>query len=136
MNFLGISSTNSNSQMGTAHPRVDQQSRATSAIPSERNKSVVKVAKESDYKDNNVSEKKQNAASEENVIKAIEKANESIKGHNARFEYSIHEETKRIMVKVINPTNDEIIKEIPAEKVLDMVAKMWEISGILVDEKL
>lgn len=133
MNVLGISSTNSSQQMGSAQPRVDQQNRLNTNVSSERNKSVVKVVKESDQ---NVSERKQNIASEENVIKAIEKANESIKGHNARFEYSIHEDTKRIMVKVINPANDEVIKEIPAEKVLDMVAKMWEISGILVDEKL
>lgn len=72
---------------------------------------------------------------EEEVYKAIEKANESFKGKNARFEYSIHEDTKRIMVKVVDPVSDEVIKEIPAEKILDMVAKIWEISGMFVDEK-
>ncbi|OEH87030.1 hypothetical protein BHU72_00385 [Desulfuribacillus stibiiarsenatis] len=77
----------------------------------------------------------QQQVNEEDLIKAIEKANESFKGKNARFEYSIHEETKKIMVKIVNPTNDEVIKEIPSEKILDMVAKIWEMSGLLVDEK-
>ena len=39
------------------------------------------------------------------------------------------------MVKVIDKDTDEIIREIPSEKVLDMVAKMWELNGLLVDEK-
>jgi len=72
---------------------------------------------------------------EEELIKAIEKANETFKGKNAKFEYSIHDETKRIMVKVINSDSEEVIKEIPSEKILDMVAKIWEMTGILVDEK-
>jgi len=41
------------------------------------------------------------------------------------------------MVKVIDTSGDreEIIREIPSEKVLDMVARMWELAGIMVDEK-
>ncbi|OEF97876.1 hypothetical protein BHF68_13230 [Desulfuribacillus alkaliarsenatis] len=73
--------------------------------------------------------------SEDDLLKAIERANSSIDKNNARFEYSIHEDTKRIMVKVVDTVNDEVIKEIPAEEVLDLVAKIWEMSGILLDEK-
>ena len=40
------------------------------------------------------------------------------------------------MVKVINEETGEIIREIPPEKILDMVAKMWELAGILVDRKI
>jgi len=68
-------------------------------------------------------------------IEMIEKANKAITGTTCRFEYSIHEETKEIMVKVINKETQEIIREIPPEKILDMVAKMWELVGILVDER-
>ncbi|HHY78507.1 MAG TPA: flagellar protein FlaG, partial [Clostridiales bacterium] len=52
-----------------------------------------------------------------------------------RFEYSIHEATKQIMVKVIDKETDEVIREIPPEKILNMVAKMWEIAGLIVDER-
>ena len=69
------------------------------------------------------------------VIDAIEKANRAISGANRRFEFSIHEKTKQIMVKVINSDTDELVREIPPEKILDMVARMWEMSGILVDER-
>lgn len=73
--------------------------------------------------------------SERMVIEAIEKANKSILGGYRRFEFSIHEKTKEIMVKVIDADTNEVIREIPPEKILDMVAKMWEMAGIIVDER-
>jgi len=73
--------------------------------------------------------------SDKAVIQAIERANEAISIANRRFEYSIHEKTKEIIVKVIDADTDEVIREIPPEKILDMVAKMWELAGILVDER-
>ena len=73
---------------------------------------------------------------EQHLIEAIENANKALKGADKRFEFSIHEGTKEIMVKVINDETDEIIREIPPEKILDMVAKMWEMAGLLVDRKI
>jgi flagellar protein FlaG len=72
---------------------------------------------------------------EKNWIELIEKANKAIIGANKTFEYSIHEKTKQIMVKVINSETKELIREIPPEKILDMVARMWELSGIMIDER-
>ncbi|SMB82782.1 flagellar protein FlaG [Desulfonispora thiosulfatigenes DSM 11270] len=72
----------------------------------------------------------------EQIIKAIETANKSLELTETRFEYSIHEKTKEIMVKVIDKNNDEVIREIPSEKILDMVASMWDLAGIFVDEKV
>jgi len=69
------------------------------------------------------------------VIEAIERANEAISVANKKFEYSIHEKTNEIMVKVIDSNTNKVIREIPPEKILDMVAKMWEMAGILVDER-
>lgn len=73
--------------------------------------------------------------SEKVVIDAIEKANKAISGANRKFEFSIHEKTKEIMVKVIDSDTNQVIREIPPEKILDMVAKMWEMVGLIVDER-
>ena len=73
--------------------------------------------------------------SEKTVINTIEKANDAITITNRRFEYSIHEKTNEIMVKVIDADTDEVIREIPPEKILDMIAKIWELAGIIVDER-
>ncbi|MBU5427775.1 flagellar protein FlaG [Tissierella pigra] len=74
--------------------------------------------------------------SEEEVIGLIEKANKDFIIYDRRFEFSIHEKTKQIMVKVIDVTTDEVIRELPPEKILDIVASMWEVAGIIVDKKI
>lgn len=73
--------------------------------------------------------------SEKVVINMIEKANKAISGANTKFEFSIHEKTKEIMIKVIDSDTNKVIREIPPERTLDLVAKMWEMAGIIVDER-
>ncbi|MDA8228549.1 MAG: flagellar protein FlaG [Desulfitobacterium hafniense] len=72
---------------------------------------------------------------EQDVISAIKKANKALVQRSTQLEFSIHEKTKEIMVKVLDSETQEVIREIPPEKVLDMVAKLWELAGILVDER-
>jgi flagellar protein FlaG len=74
--------------------------------------------------------------SQEEVIDIIQKANKDFVAYDRRFEFSIHEATKEIMVKVIDVTTDEVIRELPPEKILDMVAAIWEVAGIIVDKKI
>ncbi len=73
--------------------------------------------------------------SEQVVADVLEKVNRSLAGSNRRFDISIHEKTNEIMVKVIDTETDEVIREIPPEKILDMVAKLWELAGLFIDER-
>nr|WP_269323285.1 flagellar protein FlaG [Paenibacillus sp. FSL P4-0081] len=73
---------------------------------------------------------------EEQLIRTIERAVKSLQGPQTTLEISIHEKTHDIMVKVLNKDTGELIREVPREKTLDLVAKMMEIAGILVDEKI
>jgi len=70
------------------------------------------------------------------LSKSIEKLNKGFMGFDRRFEVSVHEKTNAIMVKVIDASNDEIIREIPPEKILDMVANMLEVAGIIIDTRI
>ncbi|MBP3702661.1 MAG: flagellar protein FlaG [Lachnospiraceae bacterium] len=54
---------------------------------------------------------------------------------STRCEFSYHEETHRVSIKVMDKETDEVIREIPPEKSLEMLQKMWEMAGLLVDEK-
>lgn len=91
------------------------------------NNNVQKNKKDENLNDRNASAKE--------IIDAIENANKAIIGAQTQLEFSIHEGTKEIMVKVINTDTKEVVREIPSEKILDMVAKMWELAGIMVDER-
>jgi flagellar protein FlaG len=60
---------------------------------------------------------------------------QSMEYANRALRFSIHEDTQRIMVKVVDVQNDEVIKEIPPEEVLDTVARIREMIGLLVDKR-
>ena len=54
--------------------------------------------------------------------------------HNIGLQFSIHEPTGRTVVKVINKDDDETVREIPPEKILDLAAKLDEMMGIMFDK--
>lgn len=75
----------------------------------------------------------QEQMSSDQIRKAIEKLNKRMMNSEAIF--GIHEETDRVTIKIVDKDTKEVIKELPPEKTLDMIAKVWEIAGLLVDEK-
>jgi len=64
---------------------------------------------------------------------AVGDLNKQLKNSEAIF--GIHDKTNRVTIKIVDKTTKEVIKEFPPEQTLDMIAKVWEIAGILVDEK-
>ena len=81
---------------------------------------------------------------EPNLAQQNEKKEASIKelkdiqkviNRNTIAEFGYNEPTNRITIKIKDKDTDEVIKEIPSEKALEMLAKAWELAGILVDEK-
>lgn len=72
----------------------------------------------------------------EQLKKMIAEMNRKINKTNEEAVFGVHEETNRIMIKIQDKDTKEVIKEFPPEKTLDMIAKLWEMAGILVDERL
>ena len=88
---------------------------------------------EKDQEDKDLSEEK-DAKQGTQLKKAVNDLNKQMKTSAAIF--GIHDKTNRVTIKIIDKTTKEVIKEYPPEETLDMIAKVWEIAGILVDEKL
>lgn len=75
------------------------------------------------------------AASEKIIKESIGKANKAMTIANRSLQFSVHEATNEIMVKVINTETKEVIREIPPEKILNIVAGLMELAGLLIDER-
>ncbi|XEC95379.1 flagellar protein FlaG [Paenibacillus tarimensis] len=73
---------------------------------------------------------------DEQVVKNIERVLKALQGPSTSFEMSVHEATNAIVIKVMNKETGELIREVPPEKTLDLVAKFMEINGILIDERV
>jgi flagellar protein FlaG len=52
---------------------------------------------------------------------------------NAQLTFKVHEGTGRTLVQLIEKETNEVIREIPAEKMLDVIAGIWKWSGITLD---
>ena len=53
-----------------------------------------------------------------------------------QLSFELHEKTDRIMTQVVNIKTKEVIKEMPPEEMLDLAAKIHEMVGLLIDEKV
>lgn len=73
--------------------------------------------------------------SHEELEKSIEKANEFLLGLNTQFDFKVHEGTGRTIVRLIDIETEEVVKEIPPEKMLDVIAGIWDMAGIILDLK-
>nr|WP_308656089.1 flagellar protein FlaG [uncultured Agathobacter sp.] len=67
--------------------------------------------------------------------KAVDDINKRAVDDQSEAVFGIHDKTNRITIKIIDKKTKEVIKEFPPEKTLDMIAKVWEMAGLMVDEK-
>ncbi len=73
--------------------------------------------------------------SDEMVSDAVDKINKMLEGTNRRCVMSVHDRTKAIIVKVVDDRTNEVVREIPPKKILDVIANMMELAGLIVDER-
>ncbi len=56
--------------------------------------------------------------------------------HNVGLEFSMHEESGRNVIKVVEKDTGNLIRQIPPDEVLDLVVRMGDVLGILFDKKV
>lgn len=107
----------------------------TTAKPELSNSQNVSSDKEDAIKESENREENISFPGEKKLIEAIEKKEKDVLGPNTSLKFSIHEKTKEVIVKIIDDETKEVIKEIPPEKIIDMIADMCERAGIFVDKR-
>lgn len=73
-------------------------------------------------------------ADNEKIRKAISEMTKKVQS-NTEAVFGIHDKTNRVTIKMVDKETKKVIKEFPPDETLDMIAKVWEIAGIMVDEK-
>jgi flagellar protein FlaG len=69
----------------------------------------------------------------EAVVKGL---NDFLQPAHTSIKFNLHEKLNEYYVTVIDDKTKEVIKEIPAKKLLDMYADMAERVGLLVDKRI
>ena len=78
-------------------------------------------------------EEERQATGTEAMRKAVDEINRHIK--HSEVVFGIHDKTNRVTIKIVDKESRKVVREFPPEQTLDMIAKVWEIAGIMVDEK-
>lgn len=73
--------------------------------------------------------------SREELNKKVEQLNKAAEALDRKLQFKIHDETHRIIVKILHKDTEEVIAEYPPQKILDVLAKIDEEMGLLVDAK-
>lgn len=84
---------------------------------------------------------KNGALGDESIEKSNEKVKKAVSDLNKKMsntycQFGVHEGTGRVTIKIIDKETKDVVREYPAEETLEMIEKVWELAGILVDEKL
>jgi flagellar protein FlaG len=72
--------------------------------------------------------------SQESVERTVQALKEYIESNSRSLQIQVHDSTGVIMVKVISAKDGKVIREMPPEKLLDLVANMEELAGSLFNE--
>lgn len=67
--------------------------------------------------------------------KVAVQATEAIEVVNRQLVFRVHEGTGRPHIRLVESATQEVIREIPPEKMLDVLAGIWEWAGLIVDRK-
>lgn len=82
-------------------------------------------------------EKDFNSSEMKNRLKEeIEDLNKITENVTENLSFELHEDTNKMMVRVIDTKTDEVIKELPPEEMLDLSARIHKMVGLLIDEKV
>lgn len=69
------------------------------------------------------------------IQKMIDESNKHLLGKDAKLTYKTHESTKKVIITLVDTKTNEVIREIPSEKMLDSIANIWEMVGLIVNKK-
>lgn len=130
---IGADYTNSNN-IQPVKPEIRVKEEATGSVQDITKRAAAGsndiTAKDADKEENGST---QGQGTSEAVKKAINEINK--RNPNSIVQFGVHEATNRMTIKILDKESRKVIKEFPAEKTLDLIAKVWELAGIMVDEK-
>lgn len=72
----------------------------------------------------------------ENLNQAIDSMNEFFTINNSELKFVFHEGLDTYYAQLINTETEEVIREIPSKKVLDVFYEMQKLVGMIVDKKI
>lgn len=79
--------------------------------------------------------KEKEEVTKEMVKNRIDGMNKFVEKTTTAVKFQFHEELNEYYVQIVDSMTEEVLREIPNKKFLDMYASMTELMGLIVDDK-
>lgn len=119
---------NSSSTDNVNNSNIDSESNIQNVVQVDNNKSD----SNGNLEQNN---SQQRQITEKDVKSAADKLNKLLEGNNTHVEYDFVGKSRIMSVKIIDDKTKDVVREIPPKKIIEMIDKLCELAGIMVDEK-
>jgi flagellar protein FlaG len=86
--------------------------------------------------DTNTFETPQQDLPKEKLEEVVKGLNEFLQPSHTTLKFKLHDELQEYYVQIIDERTNEVIREIPPKKLLDMYAAMMQFVGLIVDKKI
>lgn len=71
----------------------------------------------------------------EKFLKAVRDMNEAANRQHLSLRFRMHEDSERWMVQIVDIMEDEVIRVIPPEELLNLSAQLQKLTGVLLDTR-
>lgn len=110
------------------------------SIPNTTQQSVEEIAPRPEKKDVNAVQLNQPTVdgkdTKEKLEQAIDSLNEFFTINNSELKFVFHEGLDTYYAQLVNSETEEVIREIPSKKVLDVFYEMQKLVGMIIDKKI
>jgi flagellar protein FlaG len=70
------------------------------------------------------------------MVEDLQASLDLLQQKNTSLNFSVHEKTERVMVRITDQNTGDVIREIPSKEFLDLAAKLQEMVGLMFDMKI
>ncbi len=75
-------------------------------------------------------------ASVHDLQKRTDQLNQVMQIFNYNIRFSLDRESKRVVVKIVDPGTEEVVRQIPPEEMLQIMKRIDQMLGLILDEKV
>lgn len=71
-----------------------------------------------------------------NLDQALQKLQKTANIFNKKLSFSVHQSSKRVVVRVIDAETNQVIRQIPAPEILTLIEEIQKMIGVFIDNRM
>ncbi|PYF07628.1 flagellar protein FlaG [Ureibacillus chungkukjangi] len=116
--------------------RIENQSHPMNNVASMKSVETQTVKPENYREEKAHNSEVENEISTNQMKQAVDSINEIFEINNSELKFVFHEGLKEYFVQLVNSETEEVVREIPSKKLLDVFYEMQKLVGMIIDEKI